>query len=166
MTLQKRSTLFVLTTTLLLLISIYAFYNTICQLIPLVIILVINAYLLSLLFIAAIISDSPDPVKHLGKLNFYPNRVASLIIMILFFGVLTFSFAALYNHANWKTYPYAFVNSFDCVYASFSCLTTLGVDSINPDTSYLKKIVMLEIFSSLNLLIGSISFLLSRLTNF
>lgn len=137
-----------------------------CDLIPLVIIGILNIYLVSMLFVAAVISDAKNPVEHAEKLNIYPHRVASLFLLIFFLATFTFSFAALYNHATWVKYPFSSVNSFDCIYSTFTSLTTLGVDNLNPDTPHLKKIVMLEIFSSLNFLIGAVSFVISRLANF
>lgn len=167
MTLKQRSNLYLGFAFLFLLISIASFYCNWQIVIPITMIILTNAYLITKLIFAAIISDATNPEDEMKKLFIYSKRVYTLFILFIVFGIFTYSFASIYNQTElWKAFPFPKGSSFDVIYFSYYNLSTLGSDGISVDTICLKQIMMLQIFSSINLLLGSLSFLISRITSF
>lgn len=148
----------------------------------------IDIYLSVVLFIGAVRSDAEQ--KHLKSdnadidyknyaKNMLPMRASGLIMVVLFFLTIVFSFAALYqtnekdfckSNAVMSTNAPASVatplDKLDAVYFSVVTVATVGYGDITPITPTAKWLVTAEIVSGVLLLVGIVSFLISRIANF
>lgn len=135
----------------------------------LIFILLIDIYMLFLLFMAAGISDGFFNEGNDSLLNLFlklvPTRLTGLILFFIFLSSVILFFANNYLVLG-DGFNNKIQNPFDAIYFSFITLTTLGFDNISPEWQNVKALVMFEILTAINLFLGSFALLVSRLSNF
>jgi Ion channel len=148
-------------------------------------VVLVDAYLLWLLFIAAERSDVEQGrlvagVKYKEHHKAWvPVRMVGMIMVALFFLTIVFGFAALYQTAdkgfcksnevvstNAPTAAVISLGQLDAVYFSVVTAATVGYGDITPVRPLTKWLVMAEILSGILLLVGIVSFIISRIAGF
>jgi hypothetical protein len=147
----------------------------------------VDVYLVWLLFAAAERSDVEAGCLAAGEGDRYkeyhkawlPMRMVGLIMVGLFFLTIIFGFGALYQTAqngfcksndvvstNAPAAAVISLGQLDAVYFSTVTAATVGYGDITPISPLAKGLVMAEIINGLLLLVGIVSFLLSRIAGF
>jgi len=126
-------------------------------------IILIDLYLIAVLSVAAIKTDSKREKKWWGN-NLLPTTTVSLPIFGLLFITVILGFAGLYHQSGGGIIP-SVTNSFDAVYFSFKIITTLGYGNFEPAT-FTKCLVMWEFGTGVLLFAGGFGLLISRLSKY
>lgn len=122
---------------------------------------VADLYLLSVLIVAAMLSDDAEFAKRHSWLRFLlPQRSAGLLIIALLLFAIVSGFAGLYVGCD------VFRSSktpLDALYISY---LTMGFCDFSPKPGYGQLVVITQLFSGGLLLVGAIPLLLSRISTF
>jgi len=150
-------------------------------------VVLVDVYLLWLLFIAAERSDVEAGSLVAGDGNQYkeyhkawlPVRMVAMTMVGLFFLTIIFGFAALFQTAqngfcksnevvstNAPAAAVISLHQLDAVYFSTVTAATVGYGDITPISPLAKSLVMAEIINGILLLVGFVSFLVSRIAGF
>jgi hypothetical protein len=120
-----------------------------------------DLYLISVLIVAAMLSDQDElPKRHKWERLLPHRRVAGLLIMALMMLAIVLGFAGLYVGTN--VFPTS-KTSLDAFYISFFIM---GFSEFTPTAGYGQLVVLAQLFSGILLLAGAFPLLLSRISTF
>lgn len=155
----------VLSSNILLLISLSSLFWQWHNLIPIIIVGLIDCYLLLLLLIAAIRSDENKPLwDRKWHLLVFPSRVVGFFLFGTFFLTIIIAFASIYFRSASQLSNFS-ADRFESFYLSFTTSTSLGFGDVAPNSKFLKEIGIFQIGSSINLFVGAFSLLMSRISS-
>ena len=146
-------------------------------------IVVIDAYVVAVLFAAALRADAQKGsfdtdktrLKNKDCMDFlkwlFPTRTVGLFMVMMFFAVLVISFAGLYQESPSDFYcssqpAQSIGDPSNACYFSLVTICTVGYGDFAPVAAHAKHLVMGEIASGILLLVCAISFLISRIAAF
>jgi hypothetical protein len=158
------STIYVVLTTIISGVAVATFICDWSKWVSFLNIAVINVLIFWVLISFARLSDMTSTADQSPLINTMPYRLVALLIFPFLIGSAILYFASIYY-----THAYQFSNTsvipFDALHFSFQTFTALDSDILTPKTEFVKGISILEVITSINVFIGGISLLLSRMTN-
>jgi Ion channel len=125
-----------------------------------------DLYLLSVLLVAAILSDVKErkttPWKFLERI--LPTKTAGLFVAALLLAALVSGFAGLYLDLSSDQLSKPLDGPIDALYFSFVTITTVGFGDYAPVSAFAKVLVMGQLTSGTLLLFGGFSLLIASLS--